>query len=112
MKGGNREKACSVFRLRQTGRLEELFESKIAGAQLPSGWALVLFNRSTINEWLLEDLSKFGDVVSCFVEDRVMFSAAMGWKHGGVLWSVIQLSAIAKRVSAIWRSRERVQRNW
>jgi hypothetical protein len=89
LKGGNLESICSVFKLRPTGRREEIPESDIVGVELPTGWSLVLFHRKTIKERHLEELSKFGEVVSCFVEEHVMFSTASGWKYGGVTWSAI-----------------------
>jgi hypothetical protein len=88
LKGGNLESICSVFKLRPTGRREEIPESDIVGAELPTGWCLVLLNRQTIKDELLQEFSISGEVVSCFVEDHVMFSYASGWKGGNHVWSV------------------------
>jgi hypothetical protein len=88
LKGGNFDSICSVFNLRKTGRREELYESDIVGVDLPTGWCLVLFNRQTIEDELVQKLSSFGEVVSCSVEDHVMFSTACGWRNQGPIWSV------------------------
>jgi hypothetical protein len=88
LKGGNLESICSVFKLRSTGRREEIPESDIVGVELPTGWSLVLFNRKTIKDELLQEFSSSGEVVSCFVEDHVMFGTASGWRNQGPIWSV------------------------
>jgi hypothetical protein len=48
----------------------------------------ILFNRTEIKDQTLEKLSRAGEVVSCFVEDHVMFSSASAWKNGRQLWRV------------------------
>jgi hypothetical protein len=88
LKGGSLETICSVFGLRRTDQKEEIAESEIDAAQIPTGWCLVLFNRKEIEERLLRELSQFGEVVYCFVEDHVMFSTASGWRSGTSIWSV------------------------
>jgi hypothetical protein len=88
LKGGSLGSICSFFKLRPTGRREEIPESDIVGVELPTGWCLVLFNRKTIKDELLQEFSKSGEVISCFVEDHVMFSTAAGWKDQGPIWSV------------------------
>jgi len=49
---------------------------------------VVVFNRTEIKEATLEKLSQAGEVVSCFVEDHVMFSSAAAWKNGKQIWRV------------------------
>jgi hypothetical protein len=88
LKGGNLRSICSVFNLRSTGRREEIPEFDFAGFELPTGWSLVLFHGKTIKDELLEELSRSGEVVSCFVEDHVMFSTASGWRNQGPTRSV------------------------
>jgi hypothetical protein len=88
LKGGNLQTICSVFDLRSTGKREEIAESNIDGAQLPSGWYLVMFDHNVIEERLLKELSRTGEVVYCFVEDHVMFSSASGWNSGKQIWQV------------------------
>jgi hypothetical protein len=88
LKGDSLESIYSVFKLRSTGHREELPESDIDGVELPTGWSLVLFNRKTIKDELLQEFTSSGEVVSCFVEDHVMFSTASGWRNQGPIWSV------------------------
>jgi len=89
LRGGNLETVCSALRLRATGQREEVPESKITGAAPPTGWYVVVFNRTEIKGKTLEELSQAGEVVGCFVEDHVMFSSASAWKNGGLLWRVV-----------------------
>jgi hypothetical protein len=88
LKGGNLQSACAALGLRATGKREEIAESKIAGAALPSGWYVIVFNRTEIKDKTLEKLSQAGEVVGCFVEDHVMFSSASAWKNGRRVWYV------------------------
>jgi hypothetical protein len=48
LKGGNLQTACTALGLRATGKREEIAKSKIVGAQLPTGWYLVMFNRTRL----------------------------------------------------------------
>lgn len=88
VRGGTREMACTSLRLRAVGRREEVPESNIEGVQLPTGWYLVLYNRNELADSELARFSRWGEVVSCFVEDHVMFSRASGWQQGKRIWSV------------------------
>lgn len=88
VKTGNAEAVHSLLGLSTTDVWEEVAESKIVGASLPSGWYLVLFRRTELDDAVLRKLSMLGEVVSCFVEDHVMFSRASNWKDGECLWSV------------------------
>jgi hypothetical protein len=82
------EAVHSLLRLSATHAWEEIPESEIVGASLPTGWYLVLFNQKEMDDNDLEKLSSLGDVVYCLVEDHVMFSRASGWKRGKLQWSV------------------------
>jgi len=88
LKGGNLQTACTALGLRATGKREEIAKSKIVGAQQPTGWYLVMFNRTEIKDRTLEKLSQPGEVVCCFVEDHVMFSSTSAWKKGQKVWHV------------------------
>src|SRR5690242_11866617 len=72
-----------------TGRHEQIPESPLLGADLPTGWYLVLANRCNLEETQpLSELSSGGEVVTCFVEEHVMYSRASGWKDGRRVWSI------------------------
>src|SRR5580704_15246622 len=89
VKGATPDAVQTVLALRPTGQREEIPESDIAATVLPNGWYLVLYNRSTIADEVLRRLSGLGEVVYCFVEDHVMFSAAAAWDGGSLSWSVV-----------------------
>lgn len=88
LKDGNVQTVCSALGLRTTGKREGIAESKIAGTALPTGWYVIVFNRSEVKDKTLEKLSQTGEAVGCFVEDHVMFSSASAWKNGKKLWHV------------------------
>jgi hypothetical protein len=89
LKDGNLQTVCSALDLRATGKREEFAESKIVGAQLPTGWYVVQFDRSGMGDRVLARFSRSGEVVCCFVEDHVMVSWASGWRKGNKVWSVV-----------------------
>jgi len=88
LKDGNVQTVCAALGLRATGKREGIAESKIAGTALPTGWYVVVFNRTEIKDKTLENLSKSGEAIGCFVEEHVMFSSASAWKNGKKLWHV------------------------
>lgn len=88
VKGGNSEAIYSILGVRPNGQREEVAESKIVSAELPTGWILVLFNRKELKDETLARLSSLGEVAYCFVEDHVMFSTASAWSGGKRLWCV------------------------
>jgi hypothetical protein len=89
LKNGSLETICSACNLRATGQLEEIPESNIVAAETSTGWHLVLYNRSDIDDRILAKLSSEGEAVSCFVEDHVMFSSVSGWNRGKQIWRVL-----------------------
>ncbi|MGC2389709.1 MAG: hypothetical protein WA621_09950, partial [Candidatus Acidiferrum sp.] len=89
LKGSNLQTACDALGLRATGKREEIAESKIDGAALPTGWYVVQFDRSEMEDRELACLSRSREVVCCFVEDHVMVSWASGWREGKKVWSVV-----------------------
>jgi hypothetical protein len=77
--------------LRATGRYEEIPESNITGAVLPSGWFVIIGNRGDptfAHEASLLQLSRDFDVLTWFVEEHVMCSSAGSWRGGREVWSV------------------------
>jgi hypothetical protein len=77
--------------LRGTGTREEIAESPIVGAQLPTGWYLVVAGRSghrLMSDPVLQRLSAGCEVVAGDVEEHVMVSVATGWQNGRRIWSV------------------------
>jgi len=75
--------------LQQTGQREEIPESPVLAADLPTGWYLVFANRCDYAENAgLRRLSLDCEVVACSVEEHVMVSAASGWKDGRNTWAI------------------------
>jgi len=88
LKNGTLETICSACNLRPTGEREKFPESKVVAADISTGWHVVLYNRYEVDDQVLAKLSTGGEVVSCFVEDHVMFSSASGWVHGKQVWRI------------------------
>jgi|SRR5580765_2563730 len=92
VRGGTRDTVLATLGLRGTDTYEEIPESDIAGAALPSGWYLVTANRvypTFAEDATLKRLSQTAEVVTCFVEEHVMCSAASLWADGLQVWSVM-----------------------
>jgi len=92
VKGVARDAALPILGLRGTNTQEEIPESPITGAALPSGWYLVTANRdypAFAEDAILKRLSQTAQVVTCFVEEHVMCSAASLWADGRQVWFVM-----------------------
>ena len=92
VRGGTRESVLAILGLRGTNVHEEIPESDITGAALPSGWYLVTANRghpAFMDDPTLKRLSQTTEVVTCFVEEHVMCSAASLWADGRQVWFVM-----------------------
>jgi len=77
---------------RPTGEQEEIPEADLTGVEMPGGWYLLVSNRSeqvASDEAMQRLSSSGGELVTCFVEEHVMFSSATSWKDGHRIWSVI-----------------------
>src|SRR5205814_5468844 len=77
---------------RPTGEREEFPESKLSAVEMPNGWYLIVSQRSELvaSDAAMQRLSSSGgELVTCFVEEHVMFSSATGWKDGSKSWSII-----------------------
>ena len=77
--------------VRPTGERDEFPDFPIAGAELPGDWYLIFadhFDSPFLEEAALERLSSGGEVVTCAVEEHVMFSEAARWQDGRQIWSI------------------------
>jgi hypothetical protein len=82
----------ATLELRGTNTYEQIPESDLTGASLPSGWYLVTANNgfpTFAEDTTLRRLSQTAEVVTCFVEEHVMCSAASLWADGRQVWSVL-----------------------
>jgi tRNA(Arg) A34 adenosine deaminase TadA len=92
VKDGTRDAVLAGLGLCGANTHEEIPESDITGATLPSGWYLVTANRgypAFAEDATLKRLSQTAEVVTCFVEEHVMCSAASMWSDGRQVWSVM-----------------------
>ena len=53
VKNGTIETICAACNLRRTGQREEIPESKIVAAEIPTGWHLALYNTHEIDDHML-----------------------------------------------------------
>jgi hypothetical protein len=89
IRGKDRDVVCSEFHVEPTGEFEDVPESPVVGARLPTGWYLLFINdRSLPGSGVLGKLSTRAELVCCFVEEHVMCSSASGWQNGKEQWSV------------------------
>ena len=89
--GKSPELVLRELRVEGTGVFEEIPESPMTCARLPSGWFLVFanqFNSPLVSERTLCALSIGGNVVTCQVEEHVMFSSAAVYVDGHRTWQV------------------------
>lgn len=74
-----------------TGEREEIPEADLSAVEMPSGWYLIVSNRSeqVASDAAMRRLSSSGcELVTCFVEEHVMVSRATAWTGGQLRWSV------------------------
>src|SRR5262245_60593529 len=78
--------------LRPTGEHLELHEGPLVGAELSTGWYLLVANRcdhAMIADRILALVSAKADAVACSIEEHVMVSLASQWSGGTEVWSAI-----------------------
>jgi hypothetical protein len=73
-----------------TGRYEDVPDSPVLGARLPSG-AYLLFINDEIepDDRIYARLSRGATLVACYANETVMSSYACGWADGGERWHVL-----------------------
>lgn len=75
--------------LKGTGQYEEVPESPLLGAQLPGNWYLIFANRCDYaDDTPLATLSQKCAVITCTVEEHIMFSSASSWRDGRLIWRI------------------------
>jgi hypothetical protein len=95
VRGGKRDSVLGILGLRGTGIFEEIPESDITGAALPTGWYLILADRDHppfMEGKTLARLSAAGEVLTWFIEEHVMCSYAALWSGGRQHLSVAHFS--------------------
>ncbi|WP_157489285.1 hypothetical protein [Lysobacter sp. Root916] len=89
--GKDPQQVLQELQLHRTGETEEFPESPVSAAQLPTGWFLVFANRFAsplVADRSLQQLSAGCTVISCQVEEHVMFSSVMCYANGKNNWHV------------------------
>ena len=77
------------FGVRQTGQYEEIPESPVTGAMLPSGSYLLYINDEIVpDDRVFRRLSKNASLIACHVNETVMNSYTSSWVEGVEKWSV------------------------
>src|SRR5262245_7172798 len=82
--------ARETLGLRPTGEQLELPEAPIVGAELSTGWYLLIADRcdhALISPATLAIVSAKTDAVACSIEEHVMYSLASQWAAGAMVWS-------------------------
>jgi len=91
IKGKLPEAVLGELELRSAGKPGEVGRSPFVAAISDAGWYLLVFNRCEhhiISAPVVERLSAGCEVLTCTVEEHVMFSEATGWRDGHRLWLV------------------------
>lgn len=91
--GKSSEIICVEMEFSRTGRFEPFPTVKVSvmGHFPKAGWALILeegCEAPILNARRMCRLSRECEVVTCTVDERVMFSEATGWKNGNRVWVV------------------------
>ena len=89
--GKPKEAVLAALALRPTGARQEFAEAPFVCASLANGWFLVVTQGEhceIITDEKLRQLSTGREVVTCMVEEHVMFSEATGWRDGHSVWRV------------------------
>jgi len=91
LKGANRKSVLDRLALNETAERSDEPEADILAAELRGGWLLILHNRRCdfADGLPLRELSRLAPVVTCAVEEHVMYSAASQWSGGERRWQVI-----------------------
>lgn len=72
-----------------TGQYEEIPESPVTGAMLPSGSYLLYVNDDIVpDNRVLAQLSKGASLIACYANETVMNSLTSSWRDGVEQWSV------------------------
>ena len=95
VKGRSKEDILSFFDFSETQEKGDFPESDISSAELPSGWYFLWFNKCEspfVQSEVLSVLSQDCSVISCVVEEHVMYSRSEYWEGGTLKWKIIHNS--------------------
>ena len=86
VRGKEPEAVLQDFGLKNVGK--EYHKTPFCGGALPTGWFLLIHGRHEFTNDEVQQLSRGGEVIACFVEEHVMVSRAAGWRDGEQIWCV------------------------
>jgi len=90
VRDGDPDRICASLKLEGTGQFEWFLDATFAGIVLPPNWYVLVANRSLryYHDSIFSRLSADTTVLSCFLEEHVMYSTFSAWKNGAEQWSV------------------------
>jgi hypothetical protein len=91
--GKSKDDVLSLMSLVDTGKLDDVNESPVSAALLPTGWYLVFCNHFRfVAPESLASLSRDCSVLACQVHEGAMVSGSFFYKNGHQVWSVTHQS--------------------
>jgi hypothetical protein len=90
-RGKSAEAVRNELGLQSAGKPGKARRSLFTAAESDAGWYLVIAHRCEhriISGSVVKGLSSGCEVLTCAVEEHVMFSEATGWRNGERVWSV------------------------
>nr|WP_320012440.1 hypothetical protein [uncultured Desulfobulbus sp.] len=95
VKGRKKEDVLSFYGFSETTEVEEIPESQISSAELPSGWYFLWFNECEspfVQAAVVSELSQDCSVIVCVIEEHVMYSRSEFWVSGAQKWKIVHNS--------------------
>jgi hypothetical protein len=91
IKGLDRSEILIRMRLKPNGAVGDFLGGKIGVQELPDGWTLIVIGdvlHPLASRKALEQTSAGCTILTCNIEEHVMFSRAEAWEDGKRLWYV------------------------
>lgn len=92
IKGKPKEEVLTFYEFSETLVREEIPESEISSAMLPSGWYFLWFNKCEspfVQPEMVSELSMECSVIVCVIEEHVMYCRSEYWENGSQKWKVV-----------------------
>lgn len=122
--GKNPQELLRRLGLRSTHTFEEIPESALVCTVFETDWTVVLTQgeEPPVTETFCARLSKAWELVTCVVEEHVMFSQASNWRKGERVWSVVHDAQVSRdhlevtgqapeSLDRIWRAVDEMKRS-
>lgn len=92
VKGKNSKDILDLLELSETSESYELPESDFNSAELPSGWYFLWFNECEspyVQREVVLPLSDECSVITCVIEEHVMYVRTEYWENGAQSWVIV-----------------------